>query len=105
MPSLEQLEKLLAADPGDAFLLYGMAQEHAKAGGTAGHSKAVDFYDRCLAADPMYCYAYYHKARSLEAMNKRDAALATLKDGLKAAKSAGDSHAASEIAALLDELT
>lgn len=102
MPSLEQLEKLLAADPGDAFLLYGLAQEHAKQG---AHKVAVEFYDRCLVADPAYCYAYYHKARSLDAMEKRDDAVATLRAGLKAAKSAGDSHAASEIAALLDELT
>lgn len=102
MPSLEQLEKLLAVDPGDAFLLYGMAQEHSKQG---GHGKAIEFYDRCLAADPAYCYAYYHKARSLESMGKGDEAVATLRAGLKAAKAARDSHAASEISAFLDELT
>ena len=105
MPSLEQLEKLLAADPGDAFLLYGLAQEHAKQGEAAGQARAVEYYDRCLAVDPGYCYAYYHKARTLEAMGKQEAAVATLRAGLKVAKETGDSHAASEISALLDELT
>src|SRR4051812_3468612 len=102
MPTLEQLEKLLAVDPGDAFLLYGMAQAHAKQG---GHGKAVEYYDKCLAVDPAYCYAYYHKARSLESMGKTDEAVATLRAGLKAAKAANDSHAVSEISSLLDELT
>lgn len=105
MPSLDQLEKLLAVDPTDAFLLYGMAQEHAKHGGAEGHAAAVEFYDRCLAADPAYCYAFYHKARSQEAMGRREDAVATLRAGLRVSMAARDSHAASEISALLDELT
>ena len=101
MPSIEQLEKLLAADPKDAFLLYGLAQEHAKAG---SHGRAVEYYDRCLAADPKYCYAYFHKARVQEAAGQVEAAVATLKAGRAAAKACGDSHALSEIAGYLDEL-
>ena len=34
MPSIEQLKKLLELDPEDTFVLYGIAQEHAKAGDT-----------------------------------------------------------------------
>jgi tetratricopeptide (TPR) repeat protein len=102
MPSIQELEKLLAADPNDAFLLYGLAQEHAKAG---RHEAALAAYDRCLAVDPAYCYAYFHKARTLEAAGRPDAAIATLRDGVTAAKRAGDGHALSEISAYLDELT
>ena len=104
MPSIAQLEKMLAADPGDAFILYGLAQEHAKVGGAAGHGKAVEFYDRCLAADPAYCYAYFHKARSLAAMEKTAEAVQTVRAGIAAAKKAGDGHAESELNGLLDEL-
>src|SRR5438552_3153283 len=60
MSRLDKLRKILAAEPTDAFTLYGVAQEYAKAGDTAS---AVEFYNRCLAADPAYCYAYYHKAK------------------------------------------
>jgi tetratricopeptide (TPR) repeat protein len=102
MPSLEQLEKLLAADPTDAFVLYGVAQEHAKLGDFA---RAVEFYDRCLTVDPAYCYAYYHKARAQDAAGDRSGAVATLRAGLVKARAIGDSHAASEISGLLDELT
>lgn len=102
MPSLAQLERLLAADPADPFVLYGIAQEHAKSG---AHARAVEFYDRCLAADPAYCYAYYHKAKSLEALGREADAVQTLRDGAAAAKKAGDEHAVSEISGYLDVLS
>lgn len=101
MPSIADLEKLLAADPDDAFVLYGLAQAHAKEG---RHERAVDFYDRCLAVDAGYCYAYFHQARSLEALERPDDAAAALRRGLQAAREAGDGQAQSEIAAYLDEL-
>jgi len=101
MPSIEQLEKLLASDPRDPFVLYGLAQEHARKGDQA---RAVQFYDRCLEADPRYCYAYFHKAKALEAAGRAADAIATLKAGLAAAREARDQHALSEIQGYLDEL-
>ncbi len=101
MPSLEQLEKLLAADPDDAFVLYGIAQERAKRGEL---EQAVEFYDRCLRVDAAYCYAYFHKARVLRDLGRTDDAIATLLAGLAKAKALGDGHAASEISGLLDEM-
>lgn len=101
MPSIEQLEKLLAADPNDAFLLYGLAQEYAKHKDVA---RAVDFFDRCLAADPGYCYAYFHKARALADAGRTAEAVAVLHAGKAAAQRTGDSHALSELSGYLDEL-
>lgn len=101
MPSLEQLEKLLAADPSDSFVLYALAQEHAKQG---GHERAVGFYDRCLSENEGELYAYFHKARSLEQLGRTDDARACLAAGLTRAKAAGDGKAASEIAGYLDAL-
>lgn len=102
MPSIEQLERLLTADPHDAFLLYALAQEHAKAGDHAG---AVKAYDRCLAVDSEYCYAYFHKARSLVALGNTSAAATTLEAGLAIARRSGDAKAAGEIATELACLT
>lgn len=102
MPTIAQLERLLALDPSDAFVLYGLAQEHAKAG---RHDQAVVYYDRCLASDPASCYAYYHKARSLQALGRNDDAADALRAGLEAARLANDAKARSEIGAYLDQLT
>lgn len=101
MPSIAQLEKLLATDPHDAFVLYGLAQEYAKAGQT---QMAVTFYDRCLQADPAYCYAYYHKARALANASDMPGAAATIAAGVVAARKHQDAHALGELQALADEL-
>ncbi len=101
MPSIEQLLRVLAAEPNDPFTLYGLAQEYAKAGRTA---EAVEHYDRCLAADPTYCYAYYHKAKALEDAGRVPEAIEVLRAGKAAAKRAGDTHAVSEISGYLDML-
>ncbi|MFZ4575297.1 MAG: tetratricopeptide repeat protein [Phycisphaerales bacterium] len=102
MPSLEALEKLLRSEPNDPFLLYGVAQEHAKLG---AYATAVEFYDRCIAADPNYCYAYYHKAVALEAASDIPAALAAIGQGLTASARAGDHHCAAELKALKNTMT
>ncbi len=101
MPSIEALEKLLKADPGDAFILYGLAHEYAKLG---QHETAITYYDRCLVSDPDYCYAYYHKARSQQAIERMAETKQTLQDGIARARKAGDGHAVSELQAFLLEL-
>jgi len=88
-------------DPDDADVLYMLAQEHAK---IDRHDDAVAWFDRCLAADPAYCYAYFHKARSLEALKRLTDARETLLAGLKAAADAGDAKARGEIAGYLEAL-
>ncbi len=99
---LAQLLRLVESEPNDAFLLYGVAQEHGRRGAT---DEAVRWYDRCLAADPNYCYAYFHKARTLEEANRTAEAVAALKLGLERARAVRDQHAASEIAGYLDQLS
>lgn len=105
MPSVAQLEALLAKEPNDPFVLYGLAQEHAKQG---DHARAVEFYDRCLAVDPNYHYAYFHKAMTLRQRGEagdEGRAIETLRAGLVRARAGSDAKAASEIAGLLDEMT
>ena len=98
---LAKLESLLAADPRDTFVLYGLAQEHAKA---ADWARAVEFYDRTLAVDAAYCYAYFHKAKAQAALGDVAAARATVEAGLAAAQRAGDAKALNELASLQMEL-
>jgi predicted Zn-dependent protease len=101
MPSIDQLTKLLKAEPNDAFLLYGLAQEYAKAGDV---NKAVEFYDRCIGVDPKYAYAMYHKAKALMGAGRTEEAKVAIAAGYAAAKLAKDSHAHGELDALAAEL-
>ena len=101
---ISKLEKLLAADPSDAFVLYSLAQEHGKGTSAGEVAQSLALYDRCIAADPNYCYAYYHRAKLLSEQERTEDAVRTLKDGLRIAKSANDNKALNELSALLDEL-
>lgn len=101
MPSLESLHRLLERSPGDPFVPYAIAQEHAK---QRAFAEAVAWYDRCVAVDGSYCYAYYHKARALLAMGKRDDALRAIEEGQRRAAASGDGHAGAELTALREEI-
>jgi tetratricopeptide (TPR) repeat protein len=96
-----QLQKMLENEPGDTFCLYGLAMEYAKLG---KHEQAVEWFDRTLAGDPNYCYAYFHKAKSQEQLGDMAAASQTLRHGLGQSRKTGDNKAANEIEAYLDEL-
>lgn len=104
MDRLAKLLKILALEPGggDAFTLYGVANEYAKTGDAA---KAIEFYDKCLAADPHYCYAYYHKAKVQADNDDTAAAAATLRAGIEVAKRTADGKAQNEMLSLLDSIT
>lgn len=101
MPSLEQLQKLLVADPTDPFVPYAMAMEHVRLGQLV---TALDYFDRCLALDASYCYAYFHKAQVQKTLGDGLGAKASLVQGAAAARKAQDSKALGEIQGLLDEL-
>lgn len=101
----ERLTRLLAlhsAEPSDGFLLYALAQECQKLGRL---SEAIDWYNRTIAADPKQFYAFFHKAKAMEAAGRQSEALTVLREGLPRARAAGDFKAASEIEGYLDELT
>ncbi len=98
---LQALLAMLEQEPNDAFCLYGIAQEH---GNSGLHELAIDFYDRAITADESHAYSYFHKARSLEELDRIDDAIITIKAGLACARTHGDTHAASELQGFLDEL-
>ena len=99
---LTRLLAMLDAEPDDPFCLYGIAQEHANAG---DHETAVSWYDKAIAVDPDDGYHYFHKARSLESLQRLDVAIATINAGLAAARRGGDAHALAELDELRSELS
>jgi Tfp pilus assembly protein PilF len=97
-PRMRQLQKMLESQPDDAFLLYGVAMEHKKAGEPA---LALESFDKVLRRDPNYCYAYYQRAQVHESLGDVEAAKRSLREGLEAADRSGDGHARQEIEAAL----
>lgn len=98
---IAQLEKMLAAEPADTFVLYSLGQEHAKAG---RHNEAVGYYERCIEADAGEHYAYFHMARSLEALGEERRAVETLTIGLARAQADGNGKASGELEAYRNQL-
>jgi tetratricopeptide (TPR) repeat protein len=98
MPTIEQLEKLLAVDPDDPFVHYGIGQERAKLG---EHEQAIACFDRALSLDDGYCYAYYFKAISLKELGRRDDAVSVIRFGIEKAAASNDAKARSELESLM----
>ncbi len=99
---LTRLLAMLEDEPDDPLCLYGIAQEHANAG---DHETAVSWYDKAIAVDPDDGYHYFHKARSLESLQRLDVAIETIDAGLAAARRGGDAHALAELDDLRSELS
>jgi TolA-binding protein len=94
------LEEFLAANPHDAFPLYGLAIECTNSGDTAA---AEDYFRRLVSAHPDYVPSYYHYGQLLLRLRRGQDAQATFRQGIAAAKKAGNAHALSELEAALEE--
>ncbi len=95
---LAQLEKMLAKEPNDTFLVYGIALEHKKAG---ERQRALEYLKRVITLDPGYCYAYHQMGLIHESLDDPDAARQAYRAGVEAARLKGDAHALGEIEAAL----
>ena len=99
---LASLMAMLEGDPRDAFCLYGVAQEHAKADRL---DEAIRWFERLLQVEPTHAYGHFHLAKVLERAGRLSDATEVLQRGLTAARGTGDAKAANEIAGYLDEIT
>lgn len=98
----ERLETMLAKEPDDAFLNFGLAMELVK---EHRWDEAVTHFDRAVAIDPNYVAAHYHKGNALMIAGRMAEARHVLLDGIRIAEAAGEGHAASEMQALLERLS
>jgi len=94
------LEEFLAANPTDAFARYGLALECVNSGENAA---AEDQFRQLLSTHPDYLYGYFHYGELLRRLARADEAQKTFRQGIEAAKKAGDAHALSELEAALEE--
>ncbi|CAN5497159.1 hypothetical protein BH10PLA1_BH10PLA1_17850 [soil metagenome] len=98
---MEQLQKMLEREPTDPFLLYGVAMEHKKEGRTAD---AIEFFEKTIAVDSGYCYAFYQLGQTYELVDETALAKKAYEDGIVAARVKGDDHARSELETALSML-
>ena len=97
-PRLDILRQLLAQDPSNTFVRYGLAMEHVKSGDLKG---AVQEFEALLTSDPNYSAAYYHGGQTLEKLGELDQARDIYRRGIAVTR---DPHALSELQAALDIL-
>lgn len=96
-PRMERIEALLAEDPGDAFLRYGLAMEYSGAGDDA--TAAVKLAQ--LLADTPYVPGFLMAGQILNRLGRDAEAADTLRRGIEAAKAQGNDHARGEMEGLL----
>lgn len=97
----QQLEAMLAEEPDDVFLLYGLACEVVKDGELA---QGLSRFDEIHQRFPDYVPAWFRHAQILAEQGDIDAARRIGQTGLDTARRVGDQHAAGELAGFLELL-
>ncbi len=95
------LSDILQQNPSDSFARYGLAMAHLSSGNT---DAALAEFNTTTELNPDYVPAYQMSAQTLAKANRNDEAIARLHAGLAAAQRTANTHAASEMQGLLDEL-
>lgn len=101
MDRLAALQEILQLKPNDSFARYGLAMEYSSRGEV---EPALAEFDRLLAQDPDYAAAYFMAAQTLARAGRTDEAGQRLRQGIEAARRAGNSHAEAEMQEMLDRL-
>jgi Flp pilus assembly protein TadD len=98
---LETLKDMVAQNPADSFLRYGLAMEYRNGGDLEG---AVREFRALMEANPDYSPAYFHGGQTLERLGRTDEAREWYETGVEVTRRKGDQHALSEMQAALDLL-
>lgn len=101
MDKIAGLKEILTLDPKNSFARYGIAMELAARGDVAA---ALAEFDILLGNDPDYTAGYFMSAQTLSGAGRTAEAVERLKVGIGCAARSGNSHALSEMQAMLDEL-
>jgi len=94
MSRLDQLVKMLQAEPEDRFLNFALAMEYVKAGLS---EEALAQFARVTELDRTYVPAYFQKADLLVSLNRHAEAKQVYADALAAAEQSGDKHAVQKV--------
>ena len=92
---------MLAEDPGDPFLRYGLAMDYAGAG---ENEQAWRRFEQMFALTPEYVPAYLQAGQLLVRMGKPAEAAEVFRHGIEVARQQHDEHAAGEMEAFLQQI-
>jgi thioredoxin-like negative regulator of GroEL len=102
MDKIALLTEILTQNPTDAFARYGLAMAYAAENRTP---EALAEFDKIIATTPDYVPAYQMSAQQLLKSGDPETARTRLTAGLAAASRTNNAHAASEMQAMLDDLS
>ncbi|HVG27374.1 MAG TPA: tetratricopeptide repeat protein [Acidobacteriaceae bacterium] len=101
MDKIAMLNEILQGNPGDAFARYGLAMAYEAEGRS---EDALREFATTVEHNPEYVPAYQMSAQTLLKLGRMEEARERLEAGLQAAARTGNTHAASEMQAMLDDL-
>jgi predicted Zn-dependent protease len=102
MDRVGMLTEVLEQNPSDAFARYGLAMEYSNSGEI---ERALEEFGKLLAAHPDYTAGYFMAAQTLAKAERLEEARKMLVDGIASARKTGNTHAQSEMTAMLAELS
>lgn len=102
MDRIATLTEILTANPEDSFARYGLAMEFSKAGQV---EPALQEFKTLVEKNPDYTPAYFMAAQTLSSASRVGEAKRWLVDGISSARRTGNTHAQSEMTAMLEELS
>ena|SRR5437667_3045765 len=91
---LDALKGMVAANPNNSFLRYGLAMEYKNTGELEA---AVSEFRALIAADPDYSAAYFHGGQTLERLGLVEEARALYLEGVAVTERKGEDHARGEL--------
>src|ERR1700731_3378484 len=102
MDRFAMLSEILTANPEDSFARYGLAQEYSNAGKI---DQALLEFKMLIEKNPDYTPAYFMAAQTLAKAERISEAKRMLVDGISPARRTGNTHAQSEMTAMLEDLS
>jgi predicted Zn-dependent protease len=102
MDRIATLSDVLSQNPADAFARYGLAMEYSNTGDV---ERALEEFGKLLSTHPDYTAGYFMAAQTLVRANRVAEAKKMLVDGISSARRTSNTHAQSEMTAMLEELS
>ena len=96
-----KIEAMLADDPRDPFLRYSLALELEKEG---EHDQSLAGLRELASETPPYVPAFFMAGQQLTRLGRIEEARTMLREGIEAARTQGNDHAAGEMAEFLADL-
>ncbi len=97
----QQLQEMLAEEPNDSFLRYGLAMEFVSEG---NDEEAVRCFHELLAMAPEYVPGYHQAGQALVRLGRPEQARVLFGRGIATARQQGNHHSAEEMEGFLANL-